>query len=451
MASKTKADMCQGPLWGSIFKFAFPIMLAGLIQSLYNAADTIIVGRFAGQEALAGVGTSAALTAMMLNLFLGLTSGVTVLLGNAIGANDTKNIHKIVHTSISLCIIGGLFISLVGILFAEPLLRMTGVPEEVMPQATIYMKIIFMDKIPMLIYNIGAAILRAKGETKQPLYIVSVSGIVNVGLNLLFVVGLHMQAEGVAIATVIAQIINAVAILIILCKSRDDTRLIFKKLKIYKRQALDVLKIGLPAGIQSATFSFSTVIIQSGINSFGAAAIAGSAAANNITNFYDIVFNAMFTTPMVYVSHNMGAKNYDRIGKIVRVCLSYVCIFWFLLALLSYFGRNTFIGFYTPGDAEAIRYGATVLLISGVTFGLCGLMNVMGGTIRGMGHSFKSMIVTLGGVCGIRILWVLTVFKAAPTIETLFISYPLSWLGTFLVHCIIFRFLLKKIKMGFAS
>ena len=446
MANKKKTDMCQGPLWGSIFKFAFPIMLTGLIQSLYNAADTIIVGRFAGQEALAGVGTSAALTALMLNLFLGLTSGVTVLLGNAIGANDTKNIHKIVHTSISLCIIGGLFISLVGILFAEPLLRMTGVPEEVMPQATIYMKIIFMDKIPMLIYNIGAAILRAKGETKQPLYIVTISGIVNVGLNLLFVVGLNMQAEGVAIATVIAQIINAVAILIILCKSRDDTRLIFKKLKIYKRQAIDVLKIGLPAGIQSATFSFSTVIIQSGINSFGAAAIAGSTAANNITNFYDIIFNAMFTTPMVYVSHNMGAKNYDRIGKIVRVCLSYVCIFWLLLALLSYFGKNTLIGFYTPGDAEAIRYGATVLLISGVTFGLCGLMNVMGGTIRGMGHSFKSMIVTLGGVCGIRILWVLTVFKAVPTIEILFISYPLSWLGTFFVHSILYTYLLKKTK-----
>ena len=447
-SKKTRADLCEGPLWSSIFKFAFPVMLTGLLQSLYNAADTIIVGRFAGQEALAGVGTSAALTSLLLNLFLGLTSGVTVLLGNALGAKDTKNIHKIVHTSMLLCIIGGIFISLVGILFARPLLAMTGVPKDVMPQATLYMKIIFIGKLPMLIYNIGAAILRAKGDTKRPLYIVSVSGIVNVGLNLLFVVGFKMQAEGVAIATVIAQIINAVAILMILCNSEDETRLCIKKLKIYKKQAADVLKIGIPAGIQSATFSFSNVIIQSGINGFGAAAIAGSAAATNITNFYDIIFNAMFTTPLVFVSHNMGAKKYDRIAKIVGVCLAYVCIFWVLLACLSYFGKNMLIGFYNPGNETAIAFGATVLLINGTTFGLCGLMNVMGGTIRGMGHSFKSMIVTLGGVCGIRILWIATVFKMFPHFWVLFISYPISWLGTFLIHCLVFKYLIRKIKNG---
>ena len=446
MKSRAKnIDMCSGPLFINLLRFALPFMFTGLIQHLYNACDVIVVGRYAGQEALAGVGTTGSLTNLILKLILGLSGGVSVVLARAIGAKKEENIHKIVHTAISVSIIGGAIVSVFGIVFAEPLLSLIDVPQNVMPQAKIYMQIIFAGKIPSLIYNFGAAILRAKGDTKRPLYIVSVSGIINVVLNLFFVIVLGMEADGVALATVISQIFTAVAIIHILRNETDNTRLYLKKLKIEMNILADIAKIGIPTGMQGMIFSISNVLIQSSVNSFGATAIAGSAASSNIGSFFYVAVNTFFQASMNFVSQNMGAKNYKRINKIVVYCLIYEVIVGFLLTCITLLFGEFLLGIYAPDNAEAVRLGLKRLTIVGCTYGICGMMEVMAGALRGMGYSFSGMISSIVGVCGIRILWVLTVFRAIGTLESLFISFPLSWLGTFLLHTALFLYARKRV------
>lgn len=443
-----KVDMCSGSLFVNILKFSIPFLLTALLQQLYNAADVAVVGRYAGREALAGVGTSGPLNSLIINLVLGMSVGVSVTIGRSLGARDNESVHKIVHTAISLAIICGAFVSVIGILFAEPLLKMIDVPDNVLPHAKIYMQILFSGKIFVLLYNFSAAILRAKGDTKKPLYIVMVSGVMNVLLNLFFVLCCGMKSDGVALATVISQIFNACSALYFLCKGDDSTKLFFKKLHVYKTELINIIKIGIPSAIQSLTFSLANVIIQSGVNSFGDATIAGNSASGNIGSFYYVALNTLYQSAVAFVSQNVGARNYGRIKKIVGVCLFYVGVIWAIEILITVFLAETLISIYAPGDYEAIKWGVLKLTMVGTTYGLCGMMEVMSGALRGLGYSMVSMIVSIVGVCGIRMLWVYTVFASVGTFESLVMSLPLSWIGTFILHSICFLYVSRPHRLA---
>lgn len=445
MRSKVKTvEMCTGPLFKNIWRFAVPILLTALIQRLYNTADVLVVGRYAGQEALAGVGTTGSLTALILDLFLGLSAGVSVVLGRALGAKNNEDIHKITHTAICLSVVGGVVISIFGIVFANPLLRLIDVPENVMPQAQIYMQICFAGKLPALLYNFGAAILRAKGDAKRPLFIVLISGIINVILNLFFVICLGMKADGVALATVISQIYTAVSILWILARETDATCLYFKKIRMYKAMVWDIIKIGVPSGVQGMIFSFSNVILQSTVNGFGSAAIAGSAAAANIGGYYYMIQNSFFHAALAFTSQNVGAGQYKRVRKVLSYCLIDVGIAWALEAIFTLFSAEGMISLFVPGDAEAIFYGTSRHLVIGCTYGLCGIMEVLSGVNRGMGYSMSSLLISVIGVCGIRILWIFTVFPQIGTFSSLFASMPLSWIGTIAGHFVFYLYVMQK-------
>ena len=447
MAVKTNSvDMINGPLWGKILKFAVLYMLTAFLQHLYSAADVIVVGRFAGQAALAGVGTCTTLVNLCLNFILGLSAGATIVLGQAIGSDDKTGVSKATHTSIAVAIIGGLIVSVICLLFTRPLLEMIDVPEDVMPEASVYLRIISIGYIPSLLYNFGAAILRAKGDTKRALYIVSASGIINVLLNLFFVCVVGMKAGGVAIATIISQIFTAIAILYILCHEPDEIRLSLRKIRIYKKPFMKILKYGLPSGIQSSVYSVSNILVQSSVNSFGSAAIAGSAATTSITEFYTVMVNSLYQAAMVFISQNYGARKFERIKKTMAVCMVYVVCIWVIQSLITTFGGKLLVSLYVPNDMFALEMGWRKFKILGYSYGILGFMNIMSGTLRGMGASFLNMITSIIGVCGIRIVWILTAFKAIGTFEALFLCYPLSWIGTFTLHFIMFVMLFKKEK-----
>ncbi len=331
-------DMVNGPLWGKIIKFALFYMLTAFLQHLYSAADVIVVGRYAGQEALAGVGTCTVLVNLFVNFILGLSAGATIVLGQAMGAKNKEGISRTTHTSVAVAIIGGLIISSICLVFAKQLLGIIDVPENVLPEATDYLRIISIGYIPSLVYNFGAAILRAKGDTKRALYIVTMSGIINVVLNLFFVCVLKMKASGVAAATVISQVFTAVVMLYILSHEPDETRISFDKIRIYKDAFLKILKFGVPSGIQSSVYSLSNILVQSSINSFGSAAIAGSSATSSITDFYNVMGSSLYQASIVFTSQNFGAKKFDRIKKTILVCSSYAVCLWGLQSLVTFFG-----------------------------------------------------------------------------------------------------------------
>ena len=440
-------DMVNGPLFVSIWRFTVPFMLTGLLQIFYNAADVMVVGRYAGQEALAGVGTTGSLSTLILNFIIGLSVGVSVTLGQALGAKDYDGAEKIVHTAMVLCFLGGAVVSAVGIIFARPLLSLIDVPEDVMPQAKIYMQIIFAGKIPALVYNFGSAVLRAKGDTKRPLYIVTVSGIINVVLNMFFVIKLGMKADGVGLATVISQVFTAVAILYCLRTEEGHTRLYFKKIRLYKKEALRIVKIGLPSGVQSMVFSLANVIIQSGVNSFGSSAtIAGNSAATRGGGFYSVALNSLSQTTVAFVSSNTGAKRFDRVRKIVRYSMIDVAIVWAAEVLVTLLFAKHLVGLYVPGNEAALQIGVSRHMIIGCSYGLCGIMEVASGAIRGMGKSFLTMMVAIAGVCGIRIVWVLFIFPLIGTYPSLVISMPLSWIVTSLLQYAMYLYVFQKEK-----
>ena len=447
MARAKNVEMTQGPLFKNIWKFAIPLMLTGILQRLYNTADVIVVGRWGGEDALAGVGASGSLITLVMDMLIGLSMGISVVLGRAIGEKNEEKICKTVHTSIALSIIGGAIISLIGIIFAEPLLRLTDVPDSIMPQAKIYMQIMFAGKIPSMIYVFGNAILRAKGNTKTPLYIITVTGFVNIGLNILFVRFFGMKADGVAIATVIAQILNAVAIMYLLLKQDDSTRIYPKKLRIHSDIFPEALKIGIPAGIQSSVFGIANVIIQTGINGFGDAAIAGCSASGNLIGYYYFCLHTFNMAAVSFVSQNVGAKNFGRVKKTVYWCLVNVGIIWIAELLVTIFLGEFLLDIYAPGNAEAIAVGLKRLNIVGNTYFLCGIMEVFSGALRGLGYSGSSMALSIIGVCGIRIGWVLTVFKMVGTIESLFIAMPLSWIGTLTLQGALYFYVTRPKKI----
>lgn len=439
-------SMTSGSLWGKILKFAGYFMMTAFLQQLYSAADIIVVSRYAGQEALAGVGTCSVVVNLFLNFILGFSAGATVVLGHAIGADDRKEIGKVTHTALAIAVFFGLTVSVICLVFTKELLLWVDVPENVMGEASAYLRIVSVGYIPTLVYNFGAAILRAKGDTKQSLYIVSVSGVINIVLNLFFVCVLKMRAAGVALATVIANVYNGIMILRVLRKQSDETRISLRKIRIHKQPFLRIIRYGLPSGIQSAVYSLSNTLVQSGINSFGSAASAGSAATTSITDFYNSMENSMYQAAVVSTSQNFGARKFDRIKSTIWICTVYCFGLWVIQSCITFFCDEFLIGIYASKDPAVFEMAIRKFRIVGYSYGLLGLVNIMSGALRGIGASFINMLMSIIGVCGLRVLWLVTVFPRIGTYEFLFYSYPLSWFGTAVIHSIMFFILFRRIQ-----
>ena len=453
MAEKTarisyRMDMTEGPLTTKIIKFTIPVMLSGILQLLFNTADVIVVGRFTGKTALAAVGSTGSLINLLVSLFMGLSIGTNVLVARYQGAKDDKSVSETVHTSIALGIVGGLILLIIGIVATRPLLEMMATPEDVIDQSTLYMRILFFGMPLNLILNFGAAILRAIGDTKRPLYYLTIAGVINLFLNIFLVTVFSLGVAGVAIATVISEGVSCVLILLCLKHETGAIRLYFNRIKINPSKCVDIMKIGLPAGLQGCIFSISNVLIQSSVNSFGSTVMAGNTAASNIEGFVYVSMNSLHQTCISFTSQNFGAGKFKRIKKVLINCLIIVAITGLVLGNSAYFFGKFLLSAYN-NEAEVISYGLIRLSIISTMYFLCGLMDVMVGAMRGIGYSILPMIVSLVGACGLRILWIYTVFVKFRTLDILFISYPVTWTITFLSHLVCYYIVTRKYKDKF--
>lgn len=435
--------MIHGPLLGKILLFMLPLMASSILQLLFNAADIIVVGRYAGSDALAAVGSTGALINLLTNMFIGFSVGANVLVARYYGAGKPDEVSETVHTSVMLSIIGGVLLAVIGIIFASPLLELMGTPENVLPLAALYVRIYFAGMPVILLYNYGSAILRAIGDTKRPLYYLAIAGVLNIILNLILVIVFEMSVAGVALATIISQTLSAVLVIRCLMHIEGGCHLDLHQLKIHTNKLGKILQLGLPAGLQGSIFSLSNVLIQSSVNSFGAIAMAGNSAAANIEGFTYVAMNSFYQAAITFVSQNMGAMEFKRIRKIAWQCLACVTVTGALLGNLSFFFGHQLLGIYSD-EAEVIRYGIYRLEVIGTTYFLCGIMDVCVGCLRGIGYSFLPMVVSLLGACGFRILWIFTVFKGHHDLHTLYISYPISWAITASVHMICFLILYRR-------
>lgn len=435
--------MIHGPLLGKILLFTLPLMASSILQLLFNAADIIVVGRYAGSDALAAVGSTGALINLLTNMFIGFSVGANVLVARYYGAGKPDEVSETVHTSVMLSIIGGVLLAVIGIIFASPLLELMGTPENVLPLAALYVRIYFAGMPVILLYNYGSAILRAIGDTKRPLYYLAIAGVLNIILNLILVIVFEMSVAGVALATIISQTLSAVLVIRCLMHIEGGCHLDPHQLKIHTNKLWKILQLGLPAGLQGSIFSLSNVLIQSSVNSFGAIAMAGNSAAANIEGFTYVAMNSFYQAAITFVSQNMGAMEFRRIRKIAWQCLACVTVTGALLGNLSFFFGHQLLGIYSD-EAEVIRYGIYRLEVIGTTYFLCGIMDVCVGCLRGIGYSFLPMVVSLLGACGFRILWIFTVFKGHHDLHTLYISYPISWAITASVHMICFLILYRR-------
>lgn len=443
-------DMTEGKLLFKVLFFSLPIMLSGILQLLFNAADTIVVGRFAGNEALAAVGSVGSLNNMIISLFVGLSIGVNVLVARFTGAREDSKVADTVHTAVLLSLIGGAALAVIGVLAARPLLTLMGSPDDVIDLAVLYVRILFIGMPVQMLYNFCAAVLRAVGDTKRPLYFLTIAGVINVVLNLLFVIAFHMSVAGVALATIISQAVSAVLVTRSLMLMDGPTRLHIRRLRMDGQTLRLIVQIGLPAGIQSCMFSLSNVVIQSSVNSFGSIVIAGNAAAANVGNFVYQGMNTFQQAVTCFAGQNMGARKPRRVLSSLYVCLFWAFVFGIVLGPLACVFGETLLGLYST-DPAVIKTGLDrMLLVCGPYF-LCGVMDVMTGVLRGVGYSLLPMIVSLMGACVFRIFWVMTVFAAVPTMNCLMFSYPVSWALTFGVLVVIFAALWTKLKRRYTA
>ncbi len=444
-SAKHEIDMTSGSILPKILRFTLPLMLSSILQLLFNAADLVVVGTFASENSLAAVGSTTALVNLMTNLFLGLSTGANVISSHYMGAGDNERLSRTVHTSITLSIGSGLIMTVIGVIFAEKLLLLMDTPDEVLNLSALYLRIYFAGMIAMMVYNFGSSLLRSKGDTKRPLYYLALSGVINVGLNLIFVIFLKMDVAGVALATVISQCVSAFLVIRCLIKEEGGFKLDLKKLGIDKNITLKILRIGIPAGFQGVVFSLSNVVIQSSINGFGPIAMAGSAAAASIEGFVWVSMNSFSQAAISFVSQNIGAGKYSRINKIAFTACACAAVTGLVLGSLAYIFGEPLLGIYDPRP-EIIPSGLTRMSLVCVLYFLCGLMDCCVGAIRGMGFAVVPTIVSLIGACGLRLLWIFTIFQI-PEYHTefmLFLSYPISWAITFIVHFICFVIMRRK-------
>ena len=438
MKKKYEMDMCSGPILSKMLRFAIPVMCTGVMQLFFNAADIVVVGQFAGPNSLAAVGANTSLIQLLINMFLGLSIGANVLVARYYGAGKHRELSKTIHTAIVLAGASGLILTFIGLTFSRQILTLMQTPAEVLELAALYLRIYFIGMAGTMLYNFGSAILRAVGDTKRPLYCLLCAGVINVVLNLIFVIGFKMDVAGVAAATTIAESIAASLVLRCLIKEEGAIRLIPRELRIDRASFLRILQIGLPAGFQGVIFSLSNVVIQSSVNLFGPTVVAGNSAAANIEGFIYIAMNALHQATVSFTSQNLGAGQYRRLNRIVitgELCVLAVGLGLGNLAVL--FGHRL-LGIYSS-SAEVIAAGMNRLVIIGTTYAICGMMDVMVGALRGIGYSVAPMIISLVGACGLRLLWIATIFQIPDfhTPRVIYLSYPVSWIITLaaLVGC----------------
>ncbi len=448
MSRSNQIDMTEGPIFGKLLKFSIPLIASSVLQLLFNAADVVVVGRFAGDNSLAAVGSTGSLINLLINLFMGLSVGTNVVVAHYFGAKKQDELRDTIHTAVLVSIYSGLILTVVGVLGAKPILTFMQAPEEVLNLAALYLRIYFGGITATMVYNFGSAILRAKGDTQRPLYILLGAGILNFVLNLIFVIPLKMDVAGVGLATVISQIIAAILVIILLIKEPDDFHLNLRKLRINRMIFTRIVKIGLPAGFQGIMFSFSNVIIQSSVNTFGATMIAGNSAAVNLESFIYTSMNGFSQGALTFCSQNMGAGKTDRIRKVVWISQGSIIVIGGVLgALFLLFGKQM-LGIFSKSP-DVISAGMSRLWIIFTTYFLCGMMDGMANSIRGIGHSLMPVISSLLGACIFRIIWLCTVFLIPQfhTPQTIFISYPISWILTFIANVIWYNKYMKKLKI----
>lgn len=448
MSSKS-VDMCHGPLLKKIILYTLPITLSGVLQLLFNAADLVIVGQLCSSKSVAAVGATGALTTLIVNLFIGISTGTGVTVAHAIGSHDRQGVRRAVHTAIPTALICGGIVSIAGFFLSKPLLNMMNTPKDILELSALYMKIYFSGMVFNMVFNFGAAMLRAAGDTKSPLIFLTMSGFLNVCLNVIFVtIGRTDKTgvAGVALATTLSQVLCAILVVITLMRRKDACKLSFKHLQIHKKTLSKILRIGIPSGIQSSLFAISNVIIQSAVNSFGSAATAGNAAATSIEGFAYQAMTGFYQSSLNFSGQNEGAKKYKRIKKTFIICACCSASIGLLISTVLYIFRQPLLSIYIKDSAEAIAFGEIKLLFVGLPYFLCGLMEASTGSVRGMGSSLAPMLITVIGVCGFRVGWTYTIFQL-PSFHTpswLFASYPISWIISFTGQTILFAYLYRK-------
>ena len=436
--------MVNGSIMDKMISFALPLMLSGILQLLFNAVDIIVVGRFSGSQSLAAVGSTSSLINMLTNLFIGISLGANVLAARFYAAGKHKEMSETVHTAIATAFVSGVIMIFVGILLSRPALELMDTPSDVIELSTLYIRIYFLGMPFFMLYNYGAAILRAVGDTKRPLIFLVISGVVNACLNMLLVIVFHLDVAGVAIATVISQVISCVLVIGCLYKTDAVYRLRFKKLRINKKYLVQIFRIGIPAGLQSTLISFSNVLLQSSVNSFGSIAMAGYTAANNILSFLYMAANAVTQACMSFTSQNFGARKPKRMDRVIIDGMILQFVICLTLGTLAYVFGSQISSIYTD-NSDVIKSSVEILALTTIPYFLCGIMDAWPGIIRGMGRSTVPMILCIIGTVGVRILWIFFFFPHHRTLRYLFISYPVSWIATIIMQLAYFFIIRKEI------
>ena len=448
-SKKYEMDMCNGPIISKMLIFAIPLMCSSILQLLFNAADIVVVGKFAGDNSLGAVGSTTALINLLVNLFMGLSVGANVLAARDYGGNRKDELSKTVHTSMMLSIISGIILTFVGVLFSRQILILMKSPDEILPLASLYLKIYFIGMPASMAYNFGSAILRSVGDTKRPLYFLFAAGIVNIILNLIFVIVFNMDVAGVALATIISQYISAFLVIRCLMRESEGIKLHISKLKIHKDKLMPILRVGIPAGFQGVIFSLSNVVIQSSVNIFGNIIVSGNSAAQNIEGFIYVGMNAFYQAAISFTSQNMGAGKKERVRKIAISAQILVILTGLILGLTALFSGRWLLRIYT-NNPEVIEAGMKRMIVITTTYFLCGMMDVMVGIMRGLGYSIIPMIVSLVGACGLRLIWIATVFQIPQyhNVTTVYVAYPISWAITFTIHVITYIIIRQSLGLG---
>ncbi|MCI8496055.1 MAG: MATE family efflux transporter [Lachnospiraceae bacterium] len=444
-ARSYEIDMCSGSIFPKILAFSIPLMISSILQLLFNAADMVVVGRFAGSTALAAVGANASLINLLTNLFIGFSVGANVMVAQFYGARKEQEMGETVHSSLVLSFVCGVILLVIGILAAPEILILMGTPQDVLSQAVLYIRIYFAGMPVILLYNFGSSILRAVGDTRRPLYYLLAAGVINIILNLIFVIGFKMGVAGVALATVISQCVSAALILRCMMHMEGGCQVRLSKLSMKRDKVFQIMRIGFPAGLQGTVFSLSNVLIQSSVNSFGSVAMAGNTAASNIEGFIYMAMNSYHQTALSFTSQNFGAGNYKRIVKVLLECFATVTVVGLSMGWASYWLGNQLLGIYSS-DPQIIEVGMLRLSVICTTYCLCGIMEVLVGGLRGIGSAVLPMVVSLLGACGFRIIWIFTVFSRHRSLWVLYVSYPVSWTLTALVHTICFMIVFSAHK-----
>ena len=445
-------DMCNGAILPKMLVFALPLMFSTMLQLLFNAADLVVVSRFAGDNAMAAVGANTSLTNLLVKSMSSVAVGANVLAARERGAGERQEIHRTVHTAMAMAFAGGILLLSIGVFGADWLMQWMEIPEAIADQAALYLKIYCWGMPATLVYNFGAALLRSVGDTKRPLYFLTLSGVVNVLLNLVLVIVFHMDVAGVAIATAASNVLSAAMVVYCLLRDEGDIRLEIRKLRIYCDKLLAILRIGLPAGIQASVFSMSNVLIQSSVNSFGEVVIAGHAAASTIQGFVHCVDHSLCSTVLSFMGQNMGAKKIKRVSSVLAIAIGYQVVASVAIVGIFALWGEPLLRIYTD-TPEVIAVGISEFAIMVNFYFLCGCMNILGNSVRGLGHSLTSMIISMVGVCGFRVVWIATVFQIPQyhTYSSLMFSYPVSWLATALIFLGFWCYAIRKVKRQFAA